>query len=127
MRDKISKLQQYTILFVEDEIDIVEMVSDTLSKLNINFFVAFSGQDGINKAIANDNINLIITDINIPIMNGLDMIKEIQNTKQTKCKYIITSAHTEQRHYDMAKSLHIDDYMIKPFDFLKLLDIVDKY
>jgi DNA-binding response OmpR family regulator len=127
MRDKISKLQQYTILFVEDEIDIVEMVSDTLSKLNINFFVAFSGQDGINKAIANDNINLIITDINMPVMNGFDMIKEIQNKKPTKCQYIITSAYTEQRHYDMAKFLHIDDYMIKPFDFLKLLDIVDNY
>jgi YesN/AraC family two-component response regulator len=58
----------------------------------------------------------------MPIMNGLDMIKEIR--KISPVEIVIMSAHTESEYIDKSKELGVEHYLLKPFDFLKFIDLV---
>jgi len=123
MQEKIEKLRKLKILFVEDEDDIIEIISDTLRRLDVNFVVAQNGKEGLEKFEQNPDINLIVTDINMPIMNGLYMLREIRNLgSDVKC--IVMSAHTELQYKNEAKELNIEEYIIKPFDFIEFLDLI---
>ncbi len=122
MQDKIVKLRNLKLLFVEDEEDLISIISDTLNKLGANFLIAKNGKDGLAVFEANQDIDLVITDINMPIMNGLDMIKEIK--KISPVEIVIMSAHTESEYIDKSKELGVKHYLLKPFDFLKFIDLV---
>jgi len=123
MQNKIEKLKKYKILFVEDEKDIIEIISDTLFRLDVKFEVASNGKEGLKKLQQNPDINLIVTDINMPVMNGLDMLKAIRD-KNINTTCIIMSAHTEKEYKTRAKDLDVKHYIVKPFDFIEFLDIV---
>lgn len=122
MQDKIAKLRNLKLLFVEDEEDLISIISDTLNKLGANFLIAKNGKEGLAVFEANQGIDLVITDINMPIMNGLDMIKEIR--KISPVEIVIMSAHTESEYIDKSKELGVEHYLLKPFDFLKFIDLV---
>lgn len=122
MQDKIAKLRNLKLLFVEDEEDLISIISDTLNKLGANFLIAKNGKEGLAVFEANQGIDLVITDINMPIMNGLDMISEIK--KISPVEIVIMSAHTESEYIDKSKELGVKHYLLKPFDFLKFIDLV---
>ncbi len=71
----------------------------------------------------NDDISVIVTDINMPVMNGLLMIKELKKRGNTT-PIIIMSAHTETDYINKAKELGVKEYLLKPFDFIKFIDLV---
>jgi YesN/AraC family two-component response regulator len=122
MQDKIAKLRNLKLLFVEDEEDLISIILDTLNKLGANFLIAKNGKEGLSVFEANQDIDLVITDINMPIMNGLDMIKEIRQISPVEI--VIMSAHTESEYIDKSKELGVEHYLLKPFDFLKFIDLV---
>ena len=125
MQNKIAKLKEVKILFVEDEVDLITIISDTLSKLGANFLTASNGEEGLKVLSENDDIKLIVTDINMPIMNGIDMIRKIRESgSDIPC--VIMSAHTEPEYLKSADELNVTDYILKPFDFIKFINLVDK-
>lgn len=126
MQEKINKIKKLKLLFVEDEIDLINILSETLLKLEINFLIAKNGEEGIHILKDNPDIDLIITDINMPIMNGLDMIEQIKNTIDPKMTFIVMSAHTEDEYRKKADLLGVKHYLYKPFDFLKFIDLIVK-
>jgi YesN/AraC family two-component response regulator len=67
--------------------------------------------------------DLVVTDINMPVMNGLDLIENIRNTLDLHIPVYIMSAHTEQRYIDRAKELEVENYIMKPFDFIKFINM----
>ena len=125
MHAKIEKLRKLKLLFVEDEQDILDIISDTLTGLKVDFFVAKDGAIGLELFKNNSDISVVVSDINMPVMNGLDMIREIRKL-DSNVPCIIMSAHTEQEFKDEAQELNVTEYMIKPFDFIKFLDIINK-
>jgi len=123
MQEKIAKLKQIKILFVEDEIDLITIISDTLSKLGANFVTAHNGQEGLDILANDSDIQLVVTDINMPVMNGIDMIKNLRaNGNNVPC--LIMSAHTEPEYLHQAEELKVTDYILKPFDFIKFINLV---
>ena len=123
MQEKIAKLKEIKILFVEDEIDLITIISDTLSKLGAQFITASNGAEGLEKLKENPDVRLVVTDINMPIMNGLEMIKNIrEGGSDIPC--IIMSAHTEPEYLKSAEDLNVTDYILKPFDFIKFINLV---
>ena len=123
MQEKIKKLKKLKLLFVEDEEDLIEIISDTLLKLNANFITANNGKEALALIEEHNDIDVIVTDINMPVMNGIIMIKEL--IKQgNKIPIIIMSAHTETDYIDKVKELGVDNYLLKPFDFIKFIDLV---
>ncbi|MEA3554944.1 MAG: response regulator [Campylobacterota bacterium] len=123
MQEKIAKLQSVKILFVEDETDLVTIISDTLNKLKANFETAENGQVALEKFKEHNDFDLIVTDINMPIMNGLELIKNIREFNK-EIPVIIMSAHTEPEYIKSAEELGIDNYLLKPFDFIKFINII---
>lgn len=123
MQDKINKLKLLKILFVEDEEDLIEIITDTLIKINANFLTAKNGEEALEIIEREGDIDVIVTDINMPVMNGILMIENLRKNNNN-IPIIIMSAHTESDYIDRAKELGIDNYLLKPFDFIKFIDIL---
>lgn len=123
LQEKIAKISKYQVLFVEDEQDLIDIISNTLGKLQIKNFTASNGKIGLEIFRTNPEINVVVTDINMPVMDGLEMIREIRKTDQN-IKIIIMSAHNESEFKEEAKKLGINDYLVKPFDFMQFIEII---
>jgi len=123
MHEKIEKLRSLKLLFVEDEKDLLSIISDALTKLQANFLTANNGFEALELLKKNPDIDVIITDINMPIMNGLDMIKNIAN-EDLHIPIIVMSAHTEEEYIMKAKEYGVREYLLKPFDFIKFIELI---
>lgn len=122
MKEKIEKLKALKILFVEDEKNLREIIGETFTKLEVQFDTAENGQVAL-AMIKDYPYDLVVTDINMPIMNGLELIENIRNTLDLHIPVYIMSAHTEQRYVDRAKELEVENYIMKPFDFIKFINM----
>lgn len=123
MQDKIIELRKLKLLFVEDEDDLINIITDTLTKLQANFLTAKNGEEALSILENNSDVDAVITDINMPIMNGLEMIKILKD-KTPKLPIIIMSAHTETEYIEKAKELGVNNYLLKPFDFIKFIELI---
>lgn len=123
MQEKIEKLRSLKLLFVEDEQDLLDIISGALVKLKANFLTANNGEEALVKLEENSDIDAVITDINMPYMNGLEMIK-IMKDRGLDIPIIVMSAHTETEYLEKAKELGVDEYILKPFDFIKFIDLI---
>ncbi|WP_417334465.1 response regulator transcription factor [Halarcobacter sp.] len=123
MQEKIEKLRAMKLLFVEDEDDLIEIISDTLDKLDTNYLTAKNGEEALKLVEKNPDLSMIITDINMPVMNGLEMIEELKQ-KDINLPIIVMSAHTELEYINKAKELGVNDYLLKPFDFIKFINLI---
>ena len=125
MQEKLAKLKELKMLFVEDEPDLISIISTTLTKLKLNFLTANDGEEALEIYKNNLDIDLIITDINMPKMNGLALIENVRGI-DANLPVIIMSAHTEQEYIKKAAQLGVTSYLLKPFDFIKFIDLVSK-
>jgi len=124
MQKKIAKLKTVRILFVEDEEDLRNIISDTLTKLQAQFKTAHNGQVALDLFKDNqDDFDLIVTDINMPVMNGLELIQNVRDLG-SDIPVIIMSAHTEPEYIKSAEALGVTNYLLKPFDFIKFINLV---
>jgi len=110
--------KDYTILYVEDEKAIRINVKNCLDYI-FNVIVAKNGEEGLEKFNKN-KIDLIITDINMPLKDGIWMIKEIREV-DSSIPCIITSA-IDRDIIDKIKNLSISKCISKPFDIQDLLN-----
>jgi EAL domain-containing protein (putative c-di-GMP-specific phosphodiesterase class I)/DNA-binding NarL/FixJ family response regulator len=119
-------LKNITILYCEDEEDLRNITYDILSQYTKKVLVAQDGQKGLEiyKDYA-EKIDLIITDINMPIMNGLDMIREIKKLNEN-IAIIVATAFSSSSYLLDAIELGIDKYILKPINIIKLFDTISK-
>lgn len=125
LQDSIIDLKKLKILFVEDEKDLLDIISETLEKLEVNFLTASNGEEGLNIILESNDIDLVVTDISMPVMNGLEMIKEFKKVKND-LPVIIMTAHTETKYIDEASLYGVNDYLLKPFDFIKFIELISE-
>ena len=121
LRDETKKL---TVLYVEDDENIYLNTIKILQKFfeDENIIFAKDGEEGLSKF--NENyIDLIISDINMPKLSGIDMLKEIRKLDH-KVPIIFTSAHNELEYYQNAVDLHVTSYILKPISVTKLIDTI---
>ena len=109
----------YKVLYVEDN----EEARDSTSVIFEDFFasviIAVNGEDGLEKFKSND-IDIIITDINMPKMNGIEMIKKIKEIDD-EVPILILSAHNESSHFIDSIKLGVEGYLLKPIDMDQFL------
>lgn len=123
MQEKVKKLREYKLLFVEDEEDLVVIIKETLQKLQCNFITAKNGKEALEILDKNSDIDVVVTDLNMPLMSGLELIKTISK-KNLDLHIVVMSAHTEEKYIEQAKELGVENYMQKPFDFLDFINLI---
>ncbi|MGM0519168.1 MAG: response regulator [Campylobacterota bacterium] len=123
MEEKIQKLRDLKILFVEDEDDLLSIITEALRKLQANYITAKDGKEGLEIVKNDPDIDVVVTDINMPNMNGLEMIENIQKIRKD-IPFIIMTAHTETEYISQAKELGVEDYLLKPFDFINFIELI---
>ena len=110
------------ILYVEDEKDIRHEMSEILSLDFANIIIAENGQDGL-KMYKEHNPELVITDVKMPYMNGIDMSKSILEINKD-AKIIVITAFNENDYITRAKEIGIKIYINKPVNINKLFDSI---
>ena len=111
------------VLVCEDNKLTQRVLEVSMRKLNFDILVATDGEQGI-QLIRENDIDLIITDINMPYNSGLEIVEFVRKNYEKKIPVIIvTNINLEdtRRH---AKELGADAYITKPFDPTELLDAI---
>lgn len=114
-----------TILIVEDEHRLAEILQKQFTESGFSADVAKDGYVGKHKAEQN-NYDLILLDINLPLLNGYELCREIRKTNAQVPIIMLTALGT----YDnklIGFDAGADDYVLKPFDFRELLARVNVF
>lgn len=117
-------LKNLKILFIDDEYFIRENAIEYLSFYCDNVYEACDGEDGLKK-YEKIKPDIIITDIKMPKLNGLDMIKEIRKKDKTT-KIIVATAFLETSYLIEAIELGLVKYLVKPIMEDNLLSVLQK-
>lgn len=115
-----------SILTVDDSSSVRQMVSFTLRKAGYEVVEAVDGKDGLAKA-SQSKANLIITDLNMPNMDGIEMITAIRTLPGysfTPILMLTTESQPEKK--EAGRKAGATGWIVKPFSPEKLLDVVNK-
>jgi YesN/AraC family two-component response regulator len=123
LKEKVEYIKSLSILFVEDEDCIVDMLTKTFRALHIDFDTARNGQEAIEQ-IKNKNYDVIVTDVNMPVMNGFELIKHVRDELKLTVPIYIMSAYAAIEYTNKATELGIEHYLKKPFDVINFINIV---
>ncbi len=112
----LSKNKNYTILLVEDNPEVMQMMSDNL-KSQYNILSALDGKAGLDKVLK-ERIDLIVSDVMMPVMDGLEMCDKIKSNVEINHIPIIllTARHTLDNRIEGLRA-GADAYIEKPFSF----------
>ena len=103
------------ILIIEDEEDIQELLQYNLSKEGFRTIGALSGEDGLKK-IRKERIDLIVLDLMLPGMDGLDVCRRLKKDDKTQnIPIVMVTAKGEEADVVTGLELGADDYIVKPF------------
>jgi len=114
------------ILAVDDSTSMRQMVSFTLAASGYTVIQAIDGQDGLDKAKA-QQMDLVLTDQNMPIMDGLTLIQKLRDLEAYQNTPILML--TTESGEDMklkGKRAGATGWLIKPFDPKRLVEVVEK-
>ena len=128
MKENFEKIIEYAkdikVLYVEDNEDTRENAVSILSKMFPYMQVAVDGEDALNNYEKN-GADLLITDLEMPKMSGLELIKKLKD-KDEELAVLITSAYDDNDYLSRAISLGVDGYIVKPIMFEPFLELLVK-
>ena len=115
-----------TILAVDDSASIRQMVAFTLKNSGYEVIEAVDGMDGLEKA-RSKSFNLILTDQNMPRMDGLTLVKNLRGLPQYKTTPILMlTTESSDAMKSQGKAAGATGWLVKPFDPQKLIEVVKK-
>ncbi|KAB7883060.1 ATP-binding protein [Poseidonibacter ostreae] len=126
---KISKnktTENLNILVVDDNEINSLLISEILKDLNINFELAQNGQIAIDKC-KEEEFDIILMDINMPILNGIEATYILKNEYKLKTPIIALTANSLEGDKEKFINYGMDDYLSKPFNVDKFIDILNKF
>ncbi len=122
----VEMLKNVTVLYVEDEKPLRDVTTHILQGFTKTQYIAQDGIEGLNLFKEHqDEIDIIITDVNMPNMNGLEMTKEIK-TINPNIPVIVATAFSNTEYLLEAINLGVDKYVLKPVDMKKLLQVMNQ-
>ncbi len=113
-----------TLLFVEDEELLRAIYERILDKFVQRLYIAENGKEGL-EMYKKCNPDLIITDIMMPVMDGLEMVQHIRNIDSV-VKLVILSAYGEAEYFMDAIKIGVNSFLLKPVETKKLTGLVEE-
>lgn len=119
--------QRYNIsvLFVDDNETIRQLYRRILEKHVNHLYIAENGSHGL-ELYQKHKPDLVITDMVMPVMNGLEMVKEIKKFAPD-ARFVVMSAYSEKDSFIESIHLGVDGYLMKPVEAKKLLSLIDEF
>ena len=115
-----NSLRDCVVLYVEDEKSVRDQTQMILRDFVKEVHLASNGEEGLRLALEKE-IDIIVTDILMPGMNGIDMLKKLRNEHNRKIPASITTAVTETEYLMEAISLKVDGFIMKPINVRDLI------
>ncbi|MBB5021504.1 response regulator transcription factor [Desulfurispira natronophila] len=116
-------LHNLSILYVEDEVIIKKIMERSLTPLVKHLYIASNGREGL-AMYEQNRPDVIITDINMPVMSGLEMIRRIRHT-DSATPIIAATAFSEEDYYTEVVELEVDSFLIKPISVADLVTRIE--
>jgi DNA-binding response OmpR family regulator len=110
------------VLVVDDHTIITQLLIINLSRADYNVFSACNGQEEL-ETIKKTEPDIILLDIMMPIMNGLEMLEELRKTSDTPV--IMMSAFGDGEEINKAREMGIECFLNKPFEMESLVNTLD--
>lgn len=117
-------LREISVLVAEDDAAIRTHLQRMLTPVCRELFTAVNGRDGL-ELFRKQMPDLVITDITMPQMNGLDLARQIKQ-ERPQVPIIILSSHGDSEHLMQAINLHLEGYLTKPLNVQKLFSHLQK-
>jgi len=119
-----EKTKDLTLLYVEDNEQLKDVKLSMFNEIFKRVVYAKDGFEGLIK-YQEENFDLIITDINMPVLNGLDMVEKIQKINPSQ-EVIVLSAYSEIEYLTKLAKLNIACFLTKPVDMKKLMGKIEE-
>jgi DNA-binding response OmpR family regulator len=118
----------YKILVIDDEQEIVKILEEFLTKAGFSVITAAGGEEGIKVLNSAQKLDLMIMDMRMPKVNGVDVLKEMKRINKNIPIIILTGSIDASRHEKDLKELGYsrDDIVSKPIDLFSLLAMAKK-
>ena len=115
-------------LIVDDSLTMRRIVSNSLKNLGYNNFIeAEDGRDALEKLGADSSINFVITDWNMPVMSGLELVKSIRgDSKFAELPILMVTTRGVKEDILQALQARVNNYVVKPFTPQVLSEKIDQ-
>ncbi len=118
-------METAVVLLVDDEVPFVETMTKRLSKRNLSVMTAFSGPEALGKLENEDGIDIVILDVKMPGMDGIETLKEIKSMRPL-IEVIMLTGHATVESAIEGMKLGAFDYLMKPCDINQLMSKVEE-
>lgn len=113
-----------SLLIVDDEPDLLDILSDALGPLNLRIQTALNGRDAL-KIVRSGDVDAVLTDINMPIMSGLQLLAECRQLGM-QLPFVVLTAFGDKANVLEAIRLDATDFLEKPFRSSEVLTVIDR-
>lgn len=115
---------ELTLLYIEDDSELIENVGFLLGKFVKEVYTAQDGEEAL-EMYAKHQPDIIVTDISIPKISGLEVATQIRAENKT-IPIVLITAHNEEHQVQQAKEIGVSTYVRKPFTLSELKEAVRK-
>ena len=117
-------MSEYNVLIVEDSPTMRQLIAFALKRIRgVRIVEANDGVDGLKK-LSSERFDLILTDINMPIMDGLKLVSLVRNDANYKSiPIVVITTEGAQEDRERALALGANDYITKPIQPTKILEV----
>ena len=112
------------VLIVDDDKDARELLSEILALDGVRCMIAASGETALKMLETMPSIGLVITDLRMRNVDGLDLIRQVRESVRAAMPFIIVSGDADVEDAIAAMHLSVVDFLLKPVDTGKLLALV---
>src|SRR3954468_22638915 len=105
--------KQAKILIVEDDIDLNNAYQMILKSVGYEIYTAFNGEEALQSIKEHGDPDVLLLDLRMPVMDGIEFLKQYDAPKHTKTTVIVFSNYDAQKEVDEAYDLGADRYVLK--------------
>ncbi|MFA4915815.1 MAG: response regulator [Syntrophales bacterium] len=113
-------MMKTTVMLVDDEVPFVDTMTKRLDKRGLDIVAAYNGNEALQQLKANDNVDVVILDVKMPGMDGVETLREIKRAHPLVEVIMLTGHATVETGIEGMK-LGAFDYLVKPCDIDQLM------
>lgn len=118
--------QMKTILVVDDEVDIRDMVASYLTRQSYRCVKAANGEEALLLLRENEHCHIVLTDLSMPVMDGLEMIEKVRGELQRELQFIVMTGNGDKDKAVRALRLGVSEFLDKPVSWRSILVALER-